>query len=209
MVDEISLSLDQIAELAGSPACAEAAPAGARLLERLHGRLYATQQGSECSTQSLSWTDPFNTGAGGTLHSLVKPIMHNFAQNLTMLTPTMPGWTGPECGNTLACFFQTLAPACEGTDPLRVEERKQSITDPYSHADLTGGRTRIKVWGAAFTGEDPQADKHFAEDLNEVKQRMPDVRNYINQNMVRIYAHARRLPPDDAPGPRSPSRPPA
>ena len=30
MVDETSLSLDQIAELAGSPACAEAAPAGAR-----------------------------------------------------------------------------------------------------------------------------------------------------------------------------------
>lgn len=197
MVDEISLSLDHISELAASPACVEAASAGERLLSRLHERLYATQQGSTCPTQSLSWTDPFNTGAGGTLHSLVKPMLHNFARNLTMLTPAMPGWTGPECGNTMACFFQPLAPACEGTDPLRVEERKHSIMNPYSHAALGGDRTRIKVWGAAFTGEDPRADLHFAADLAEVEQRMPDVHNYINQNMVREA----RNPSANAPAP--------
>ena len=132
-----------------------------------------------CDYQALAATEAFNTGFGGTMHGLVKPLMMSFARGLTMLTPAMPGWTGASCGFSMSCFFQPLAPSCEGTDPLKVEEQHGKLLGSGAVPNLN-----IKVWGAAFSGEDKESDVHFGPELAQIQQDSPWTFNFVNQNMV-------------------------
>ena len=178
MTNHANLSVASVATIAHSHACRRDAIEGAELLSKLTGRLNSLQQSGSCGDDNaLSETHVFDTGFGGTMHGLVKPLMYTFAHNLTMLSLAMPGWTGSECGWTMACFFQTLAPACEGTDPFRLREHRKE----HEHKI----KSKIKVWGTAFTGEDEHADKKFAQQLKDFQRASPETHNFVNQNMVR------------------------
>jgi hypothetical protein len=104
--------------------------------------------------------------------------MYKFAHNLTMLTPLMIGWSGKACGWTMACFFQTLAPACEGKDPMLVVHYRKRIRSKVL--------VKLKVWGTSFTGEDNAADMHFKDQLKLAQKTDPEIHNFVNQNMVRM-----------------------
>ena len=178
MMESTNLTLDVIAKIAASPSCQRDVAEGDKLLSRLQHRLATLQHGTTCREHAMSTTEVFNTGFGGTMHGLVKPLMYTFVHNLTMLSLAMPGWTGSECGWTMACFFQTLAPACEGTDPFRLREHRKE----HEHKI----KSKIKVWGTAFTGEDEYADEKFAQQLKNVQRASPETHNFVNQNMVRM-----------------------
>ena len=192
-----NLTLDDVTKLGTSPACHQATSEGKKLSNRLHSHLAKMQQGGGiCRHEQLSTTEMFDTGFGGTMHSLVKPLMLNFARGLTMLTPRMPGWAGADCGNTMACFFQPLAPTCEGTDPLKVLQKHNELFLPGTES-FRPPAVHVKVWGTAFNGEDPSSDLTFSSELNDYQSNAPYVHNFVNQNMVRqcLYAAHMHLAP--------------
>jgi hypothetical protein len=178
MMESTNLTLDVIATIAASPSCQRDVAEGKKLLSRLQDRLATLQHGTTCREHAMSTTEVFNTGFGGTMHSLVKPLMYKFAHNLTMLTPLMIGWSGKACGWTMACFFQTLAPACEGKDPMLVVHYRKRIRSKVL--------VKLKVWGTSFTGEDNAADMHFKDQLKLAQKTDPEIHNFVNQNMVRM-----------------------